>query len=113
MLIEAVEKPFTYEWPDGRIRLEPGKPVNIADEHRALKVLAKCGERVRVIDVDWLSAWRELAQRTQGIENNDPRYSKIMQALDQCDRAFEGDSWSNFQKAAAVVKTIVEAQTRK
>ena len=48
MLIEAIEHPIRYQWPNGEIRLLPGKPVEIPDEIRALKVLAKAPGKVRV-----------------------------------------------------------------
>jgi len=49
MLIEAIEHPIRYHWPSGEIRLIPGKPVEIPDEKRALKILAKAPSKVRVV----------------------------------------------------------------
>jgi len=48
MLIEAVKEPVTYRWPSGEIRLEPGRPVYLP-ESRALKLLAKAPENVRMV----------------------------------------------------------------
>ena len=54
MLIEASDHPFTYTWPNGVIRLEPGKPVNVSAE-RGVKILKRCGARVRALKPDGLS----------------------------------------------------------
>ena len=48
MLIEAVDVPIRYQWPQGEIRMKPGKLVEV-DEFRGLKVLAKCGPKVRMV----------------------------------------------------------------
>ena len=50
MLIEAVESPIRYQWPEGEIFLVPGLPVYVQPE-RAVKVLKKCGDRVRRVDL--------------------------------------------------------------
>ena len=31
MIIECIGSPFTYRWPTGEVRLEPGKPVDLPD----------------------------------------------------------------------------------
>jgi hypothetical protein len=51
MKLEAVGKPFTYRWPGGEIRLEPGVPVDVPDD-RAVKLLAKVGAKVRAVQSD-------------------------------------------------------------
>ena len=48
MLIEAVEAPIRYKWPEGEILLVPGQPVNLPEE-RARKLLAKAGNKVRLV----------------------------------------------------------------
>ena len=48
MIVEVVGEAFTYRWPGGEIRLEPGKPVELPDE-RAKRLLAKAPGRVRVV----------------------------------------------------------------
>lgn len=48
MIIECVGAPFTYRWPTGEVRLEPGKPVDLPDA-RAKRLLGKAPDRVRVI----------------------------------------------------------------
>ena len=48
MLIEAVGRPLTYRWPEGEVRLEPGKPVNLPDE-RARRLLDRAPGRVRIV----------------------------------------------------------------
>ncbi len=47
-MLEALE-PLTYRWPDGEVRLEPGKPVSLPDE-RARKLLAKAQGKVRPVE---------------------------------------------------------------
>jgi len=107
MLLEAVDHPIRYTWPEGEIHLEPGKPLKISDERRALKVLAKCGSKVRKVSLDWLGAWDELAQMTDGIEKTDDRFGPVMAVLDQCDRAFENDDWGLFREGVAEVKRLM------
>ncbi len=48
MIVEAVAESFTYRWPGGEIRLEPGKPIELPDE-RAKRLLAKAAGLVRVV----------------------------------------------------------------
>ena len=48
-MLEALE-PLTYRWPDGEVRLEPGKPVSLPDE-RARRLLAKAQGKVRAIEL--------------------------------------------------------------
>ena len=103
MLIEAVEAPIRYKWPKGEIRLEPGKPV-FFDKERGRKVLAKCGPKVRVVQPDWESAWRELSQLTLGLEKTDLRFDLIMTLLDQCDEAFLKGDWEGFERVAEGLK---------
>ena len=106
MLIESVAMPVRYTWPNGEIRLEPGKPVNVMDEQRALKVLAKCGSKVRVIEPDWLGAWRELAKMTVGIEKEHPRFQTILDALEECDQCFEQGDWPQLQQMAEKMNAL-------
>ena len=55
---------------------------------------------------DWLMAWRELAQVTYGIEQDDARFESVMRWLNACDVAFSLGSWDTFCEAAAEVKRI-------
>lgn len=48
MIVEAIGEGFTYTWPGGEVRLEPGKPVGLPNE-RAKRLLAKAPGRVRVV----------------------------------------------------------------
>jgi len=112
MLIEAVEAPIHYKWPEGELRLEPGKPIKVPDD-RGQKVLAKCRGKVRKVSPDWLAAWEELAQLTLGIEKTDERFQPVLDALEKCDLAFEQDDWPQFRKAATEVQRLVnEGQKR-
>lgn len=107
MLIEAVTQPIKYQWPEGEILFEPGKPIQVPDD-RGQKVLAKCGSKVRKVSPDWMGAWDELAQLTDGVQKTDNRFGPVMAALDRCDRAFESGDWPAFLKAAEQVKRIVQ-----
>ena len=48
MLIEATGESVLYEWPHGEFRFLPGKPLEV-EEYRALKILKRCGSRVRQV----------------------------------------------------------------
>lgn len=48
MIIECIGGPFTYRWPTGEVRLEPGKPVDLP-EARAQRLLNKAPGKVRVV----------------------------------------------------------------
>jgi len=103
MIIEAVTKPIKYQWPEGEILLEPGKPIQV-DPNRGLKVLTRCGVKVREIKPQWLQAWEELAKVTYGLTHDDPRFKSVLAALERCDKGFELDDWPQFRKAAEEVK---------
>ncbi len=107
MIIEAVTKPIKYQWPEGEILFEPGKPIRV-DPNRGLKVLTRCGVKVREIKPQWLDAWEELAQKTFGIEKTDPRFKPVLDALEECDRAFEKGNWVTFVEAANRVKALIK-----
>jgi len=47
MRLEAVKTPIRYRWPEGKIDLVPGQPVDVSAE-RGAKILKKCGAKVRV-----------------------------------------------------------------
>jgi len=111
MIIEAVTQPIKYQWPEGEILLEPGKPIQV-DPNRGLKVLTRCGVKVREIKPQWLEAWEELAQATFGIEKNDPRFMPVLDSLKECDQAFEQGDWIQFKQAAAAVQRLVKEGQR-
>ena len=48
MIIECIGGPFTYRWPTGEVRLEPGKPVDLPDD-RAKRLLSKAPGKVRMV----------------------------------------------------------------
>ncbi len=56
---------------------------------------------------DWETAWRDLAELTEGITKNDPRFQSVCHALEQCDQSFESGNWLSFQKAATALKGIM------
>ena len=107
MLLEAVDRPIRYTWPQGELRFEPGKPIEVPDD-RGQKVLTKCGDKVRKVSPDWLAAWEKLAQVTNNIERNDPRFQPVLNALEECDRAFEQGDWIQFRQAAETVQQSVQ-----
>ncbi len=110
MLIEAVTQPIRYTWPQGELLLKPGKPVEVPED-RGQKVLAKCGGKVRKVFPDWLRAWDELAQATNGITRDDSRFHPIMDGLDQCDTAFLSNNWGQFRQAAQEVHRLMYGGT--
>ena len=48
MMLECVGAAFVYRWPDGEVRLAPGKPISLPDD-RALRLLGKAPGRVRQV----------------------------------------------------------------
>ena len=111
MLIEAVTQPIRYTWPQGELRLEPGKPIEVPDD-RGQKVLAKCGGKVRKVSPDWLAAWEELARLTYGLQPEDPRFKPTLtEQLD--DRRFVGyrlEVWPIDARRCGDVKRLLEIQ---
>lgn len=70
MTIECIGEAFTYRWPAGEIRLEPGKPIELPDE-RAQRLLAKVPGKVRVVPPPpvrpgWLITYRGGDGRLRG-----------------------------------------------
>jgi len=110
MLLEAIETPIRYRWPKGKIDLIPGQPVDVSVE-RGAKILKKCGGKVRTVQPDWSEVWRNLAQLTDEITKNDPRFHPVCAALEDCDRAFEQDNWAVFQQNAESVKRLAEGRS--
>jgi len=106
MLLEAIETPIRYRWPQGKIDLIPGQPVDVSVE-RGTKILKKCGAKVRTVQPDWSEVWRNLAQLTNGITKDDPRFLSVCVALEDCDRAWEQDDWPTFQQSVDRIKAIV------
>ena len=58
MLIEAVDHPITYRWPNGKIVLVLGQPVDVSAE-RGAKILKKCGSKVRAVPQFVVGGWVE------------------------------------------------------
>lgn len=110
MLVEAIGKPITYRWPEGEVRLEPGKPVELPND-RARRLLDKAPGKVRVVIVDWLAAWREVAAMTLGGRADDPRMPAIMAAIDRCDAAFAAGDSLAFSHAAEDVRRLCGRET--
>jgi len=110
MIIEATEKAVTYRFPGGEILIEQNRPVEV-EYQRALKVLEKAKAKVRVVRLshaDWLTAWRDLADVTSGIEPDDHRLPPIMTLLDQCDECYLAGNWIGFRDAASKVHKVVQ-----
>ncbi len=92
---------------DGHVlSLAPGETI-VLPPTQAERLLSLAPHKVQIIH-DWLGAWRELAQITLGITEEDRRLGTIMTLLDQCDAAFEQDNWTVFQQTAESVKRLVE-----
>jgi hypothetical protein len=56
---------------------------------------------------NWLPAWRELAQLTRDITEDDPRFPDALAALDLADESFLADDWAGFQRAKTEIIKIV------
>ena len=67
------------------------------------KVLEQCPRTSQ-----WTQSWRELADLTTGIEQSDPRFTPMINLLEQADRAFERDNWAAFQIAELRLKDMLE-----
>jgi len=48
-----------------------------------------------------------LAQSPKGIEKTDPRFKATLDALEECDRAFEQDNWGRFREVAKEVHRLM------
>lgn len=57
MLVEAIDKPMCYRWPDGEVQLLPGQPVDLP-ESRALRLLQRAPGKVRMVCEHPFLAWR-------------------------------------------------------
>jgi hypothetical protein len=57
---------------------------------------------------DWLTAWRELATLTIGIDPSAPRFQLVLHALEQCDTAYLAGDWPTFQRVTERVKRAVK-----
>ncbi len=66
MLIEAVDHPITYRWPNGKIVLVLGQPVDVSAE-RGAKILKKCGAKVRAVTPLVIGAWVEFRSPLFGL----------------------------------------------
>ncbi|NKB80738.1 MAG: hypothetical protein GKS05_02345 [Nitrospirales bacterium] len=55
----------------------------------------------------WVTSWRELAHLTNGIEKTEQQFHPVLQALDECDRAFLPNDWPRFQAAVEKVRRVV------
>ena len=105
MLIEPLES-ITVKLPGGVRTLEQGKAYNLPTP-QAEKLLAKAPDKVRVFKPNWESAWRDLAQSTNGLIKTDPRFKRIMNLLNLGDLAFERDDWNTFCRINDQVKEIL------
>src|SRR6185369_5700466 len=97
MLIEATEQPVRYRYRDGReLVFRPGSPIELPDAE-AKRLLERAAGKVRRVENDrtsWLTAWREVAEISSGLTNEDVRLPLVMAALASCDTAFEADDWA-------------------
>lgn len=57
----------------------------------------------------WLKRFRRLAELTSGITGDDPRFSSIMQLLNQCDEAYVHGQDDAFIQSARQVAALVNA----
>ena len=66
MILEAIETPIHYRWPEGEICLIPGQPVDVSAE-RGKKILKKCGAKVRVVAPFVVGDWVEFNSPIYGV----------------------------------------------
>ncbi len=57
---------------------------------------------------NWLAAWRELAELTLGIEEDDTRFYSLNLALDACEQAYTASNWALFKSASRRIKNLVQ-----
>jgi len=67
----------------------------------------------RVSQSQWAEGWRDLASMTSGIQETDPRFKGILNALVSCDRAFEAGDWGRFVWSKKAVREVLEDKTQK
>ncbi len=60
---------------------------------------------------DWLTAWRELAQATNGITKEHPVFGAIMQAMEHAHTTYLGNDYPGFQRAAAKLYWLLRDTT--
>jgi hypothetical protein len=60
---------------------------------------------------DWMTGWREVVALTQGVTAEDPRQPAILDAIKQCNTAFEAGDWPAFQRASAAVRQALKGRT--
>lgn len=110
MILEVLE-PLTVQRDGKLITLNPGDRLDWP-EVQAEKLLTRAPEKVRLITGDWLAAWHNLAQATNNIERKDPRFQPVLDALEECDQAFDKGDWIQFREAAMAVHLIVKEGPR-
>ena len=66
MILEAIETPIHYRWPEGEICLIPGQPVDVSTE-RGAKILKRCGSKVRVVAPLIVECWVEFRSTLFGL----------------------------------------------
>ncbi len=122
MLLEAVDRPIRYRLADGReFRFVPGQPTDLAEPY-ASKLLQRAPGKVRLCaplrqarastkptSIEWLAAWRELADLTAGLVPDDSRVGPVLHALEQCDEQFQRGNWSAFLRARNSVLDALKA----
>jgi hypothetical protein len=60
-----------------------------------------------LVQGDWLTAWREVAELTSGLTADDPRFPKVMVELLAWDEALQRGNWVAFRQTAARVRSAV------
>jgi hypothetical protein len=63
--------------------------------------------RIIATQTEWTCAWRQLAELTDALTEDDCRFQPVMDALSQCDRAYLVGDWDDFEKAAARVRDAI------
>ena len=106
MIIRALAPLTITSKKRGSRDLIPGETIELPDSV-ARQLLEKAKGKVRMVNPDWLTAWRYLAAATHGLEESDPRFQPIITLLEQCDEAFLCNNWVAFQELSRKVHQIL------
>ena len=86
--------------------LTPGETVELPD--KVVKQLFQQAKgMVRIFRPDWQAVWREVAEITEGIADDDPRFQPINALIDHMDGDFLKNDWAAFQDHLNRLKNLL------
>lgn len=106
MKIEALV-PLEIRAGETIVTLVPGQCLDLT-EQQGRSLLAKVPDKVRVIEGDWLDAFRELRDLVCRIPSDDARLESLSIWLNVAEAAYLIRSWSCFCESAVEVKRIAK-----